>query len=144
VILRDVFLALTSGATLAIPPEQAALDPREVVRWLAEEQITTIHVVPSLARLWLSETTRPTPLPALRRVFFAGEPLQDVLVDNWRRTFSSTCDVINLYGPTETTLAKCFFRVAFPSRTRNPTGRPDASADAGAGPEQGSTFVRSR
>src|SRR4029077_5173053 len=50
-------------------------------------------------------------LPAMRWVFFAGEPLTDTLVNQWRSAFSNGGELINLYGPTETTLAKCFYRV---------------------------------
>jgi amino acid adenylation domain-containing protein len=108
VVLRDTFLALTSGATLCIPGEQDALDPGRILAWLQAEQVTTIHVVPSLARLWLNCVPRGVHLPDLRRVFFAGEPLTDVLVQRWREAFPGTFDVVNLYGPTETTLAKCY------------------------------------
>src|SRR5207253_1456622 len=64
-------------------------------------------------------------LPHLRRVFFAGEPLSDVLVRRWRRAFPGACEVVNLYGPTETTLAKCFHRVPNdPDLGVQPIGRP--------------------
>jgi acyl-CoA synthetase (AMP-forming)/AMP-acid ligase II/acyl carrier protein len=44
-------------------------------------------------------------------VFFAGEPLMDTFVERWRRAFPQAGEIVNLYGPTETTLAKCFYRV---------------------------------
>ena len=48
------------------------------------------------------------PLPALRRVFFAGEPLDDGLVKAIRRHFSDSATVIVVDGPNEAALAKCF------------------------------------
>jgi amino acid adenylation domain-containing protein len=111
VILRDTFLVLSAGGTLCIPGELAALDPSQIVSWLQNERISVLHVVPSLARMWLHSVSAPTSLPHLEHVFFAGEPLTDVLVKRWRETFPSQAEVVNLYGPTETTLAKCFYRV---------------------------------
>ena len=44
-------------------------------------------------------------------MFFAGEPLTDALVRRWREAFPQAGRIVNLYGPTETTLAKCFYLV---------------------------------
>jgi acyl-coenzyme A synthetase/AMP-(fatty) acid ligase len=63
-----------------------------------------------LAQTWLSSSAAETKFPDLRRVFFAGEPLKDSLIHAWREHFPN-CQIINLYGPTETTLAKCFYEV---------------------------------
>ena len=56
-------------------------------------------------------------------VFFAGEPLTDTLVRNWRKMFPGPAQLINLYGPTETTLAKCFYRVP-PEEQLQPATQP--------------------
>jgi amino acid adenylation domain-containing protein len=109
VVLRDVFLPLSSGATLCLPP--AELTPDQVPGWLASERIGVVHVVPSLASMWLDHAPADLRLPALRRVFLAGEALTDMLVRRWRAIVSQTCEIINLYGPTETTMVKCFYRV---------------------------------
>jgi acyl carrier protein/NRPS condensation-like uncharacterized protein len=61
---------------------------------------------------------------ALRWTFFAGEPLPGRVVQRWRAAFPCT-EVVNLYGPTETTLAKCFYRVPEPVRGDvQPVGAP--------------------
>jgi amino acid adenylation domain-containing protein len=106
VVLRDVFLPLTSGATLVLPEA----DDTDTLRWLEREQITLLHTVPAVADVWLRGNTGNLTLPTLRHVFFAGEPLTASLVQRWRVAFPSA-EVINVYGPTETTLAKCFYRV---------------------------------
>ncbi|HET8846339.1 MAG TPA: amino acid adenylation domain-containing protein, partial [Ktedonobacteraceae bacterium] len=111
VVLRDIFLPLTSGATLYLPEEELELFPARIILWLAQEQITTLHIVPALAQSWLNDAPPGVSLSALRRVFFAGEPLKDTLVHRWREVFSMEGEIINLYGPTETTLAKCYYRV---------------------------------
>jgi amino acid adenylation domain-containing protein len=50
-------------------------------------------------------------LSTLRKIFIAGEPLKDKLVRQWRDAFPQAGEIVNLYGPTETTLAKCYYRV---------------------------------
>ena len=109
VILRDVFLPLVSGATLCLPPDELA--PDQVLAWMAAEEITVVHVVPSLAHAWLDQAPPGLSLPSLRWVFFAGESLTDTLVRLWRGVVSSDCGVVNLYGPTETMMVKCWYRV---------------------------------
>jgi acyl carrier protein len=64
-------------------------------------------------------------LPVLRQVFFAGEPLSEALVHRWRAVFGDKAQIVNLYGPTETTLIKCYYLV--PPKPRfgvQPVGRP--------------------
>ncbi|MGH7785717.1 MAG: amino acid adenylation domain-containing protein, partial [Candidatus Binatia bacterium] len=106
VVLRDLFLALTSGATVCLPP--ASLNLADPWAWFRRARITRLHAVPSLASVWLGESARPA-CATLTTVFFAGEPLGDALVRRMRA--ATNAEIVNLYGPTETTLAKCAFRV---------------------------------
>lgn len=111
VVLRDVFLPLTSGATLVLPVDEDTASGEQTLRWLEREAISMLHTVPAVAETWLLKVTSEVTLSALRRVFFAGEPLTDALVGRFRRAFPRVGEIVNLYGPTETTLAKCFYRV---------------------------------
>ncbi|HEV7509453.1 MAG TPA: amino acid adenylation domain-containing protein [Thermoanaerobaculia bacterium] len=111
VVMRDIFLALTSGATLCLPEAEDDLGADRVLPWLARQEVTTLHCVPSVAITWLAPDAPQVPLPSLARVFFAGEPLTEDLVRRWRRRFPGGAEIVNLYGPTETTLAKFSFRV---------------------------------
>jgi amino acid adenylation domain-containing protein len=109
VVLRDILMPLWSGATLCLPPVD--LPPDRVLSWLAAEGITMVHAVPSLAQTWLAQAPPELSLPSLRWVFSAGEPLTGTLVGRWREVACRECGVVNLYGPTETTMVKCFYRV---------------------------------
>lgn len=111
VVLRDIFLPLTSGATLCIPNTAGPLAPSAVLPWLKANCITRLHAVPTVAQSWLALDSERTSLDCMRTVFFAGEPLTDVLVARWRQRLPAECEIVNLYGPTETTLAKFFYRV---------------------------------
>lgn len=113
VVLRDILLPLTNGATLCIPEEgEAGIGAQvDTLNWLRRQQVSVLHAVPSVAQAWLSEKRDEAPLPDLRLTFFAGEPLTDVLIEKWREQLSEHAEIVNLYGPTETTLAKCFYRI---------------------------------
>jgi amino acid adenylation domain-containing protein len=123
VVLRDILVPLTSGATLDLPAEED-FDPARILSWIQERGITMLHTVPTLAGAWLSAAPPELRVESLRWTFFAGEPLLDQVVERWRAAFPRTA-VVNLYGPTETTLAKCFYRVPDPpARPVQPVGSP--------------------
>ncbi len=111
VVLRDIFLPLTSGATLCLPEASDDLTPTRILSWLERQQISLLHTVPSLAQSWLANLPPGVSLNTLRWVFFAGEPLPEKLVRHWRKVFPEAGEIVNLYGPTETTLAKCYYQV---------------------------------
>jgi acyl-coenzyme A synthetase/AMP-(fatty) acid ligase/acyl carrier protein len=110
-LLRDVFLPLSSGATLCLPDADSDLSADQVLRWLERERVTLVHTVPAMAQTWLAYPPAGISLGALRYVFFSGEPLSEALVRRWRETFPEAGEIVNLYGPTETTMTKFFFRV---------------------------------
>jgi amino acid adenylation domain-containing protein len=125
VVLRDIFLPLISGATLCLPEEGYDLGPNSMMGWLEHESISILHTVPTLASSWLTNLTQQVSLCSLRWVFFAGEPLPEAVVRRWRETFPQAGEIVNLYGPTETTLAKCFYRIpSEPSPGVQPVGHP--------------------
>jgi amino acid adenylation domain-containing protein len=124
VVLRDIFLPLTSGATLCLPATGDELEPAKILNWLEREQISLLHTVPSLAQSWLVNVPSGVSLRSLRCIFFAGEPLKDTLIRRWR-DFPLGGEIINLYGPTETTLAKCYHRVTGDDlKSVQPVGSP--------------------
>ncbi|SNR80214.1 non-ribosomal peptide synthetase [Puniceibacterium sediminis] len=118
VSLRDVLLPLTLGGVVTVPPRDLIAVPRKLLDWLRHHEVTLLHCVPSLLRLLTSElalssgTDRVTPV-ALRHLFLAGEPLLGRDVKAWRMVAGAAADamIVNLYGPSETTLAKVFARV---------------------------------
>jgi amino acid adenylation domain-containing protein len=128
--LRDVFLPLTSGATLWLPQTFELAQHDTLLAAFASEEISLVHAVPAVAQHWLSHRPQRLLLSALRHTLFAGEPLTDTLVTRWRE-IAPNSDVINLYGPTETTLAKCWYVVpTVPTPGVQPVGCaiPDAQA----------------
>ena len=109
VLLREIFLPLSSGASLCIPDSN--IEITQILSWLESEKITIVHTVPSIVRSWLLDTPANINLNNLRCLFFAGEPLTGDLVNHWRNKFPQAGQIVNLYGATETTLAKFYYIV---------------------------------
>ena len=112
-MLRDVFVPLTRGATLCLPSATDLDDVGRTVDWLARERITIVHTTPSVVSAWLSGAGPDSArLSRLRLLCLAGEPLTGRLVARLReRLLGPDTEVVNFYGPTETTMIKSFHRV---------------------------------
>lgn len=122
--LREVFLPLVSGATLCLPPPGPML-PRDALTWLSDERVTMTHAVPAIARAWLRTAPAGIRLPDLRLLLFNGEALPEPLVRRWREQLGYRSGIVSLYGPAETTLARCWYQVPDPAPPGvQPLGRP--------------------
>ncbi|MBO1074557.1 amino acid adenylation domain-containing protein (plasmid) [Roseomonas marmotae] len=93
----ELFLPLTTGATLVLAPPGAHRDPVALAEILRRQRIGTAHFVPSMLAAFLAE-------PGARgirldRVFCSGEELTPELRDRFHAT--CTAELHNLYGPTE-------------------------------------------
>ncbi|SDX08713.1 amino acid adenylation domain-containing protein [Marininema mesophilum] len=111
VYLRDTLLVLISGGTLCIPEDPYDLNGETIFSWVEREKISLIHTVPSILQSWVIDQRSDSSLASLRWIFIAGEPLTGALVEKWRSKFKEAGSLVNLYGPTETSLAKCFYIV---------------------------------
>ncbi|MFJ4741168.1 amino acid adenylation domain-containing protein [Streptomyces sp. NPDC088775] len=129
VSLREVFLPLTSGARLCLPPP-GPVPPGAVLPWLTESGVTLVHTVPTVARAWLRFAPTGVELPRLRTVLFSGEPLTDTLITRWRTQLGYQGAIVNQYGPTETTLIRCWHPVTTPVPGIQPLGLPIPGSQA--------------
>lgn len=99
--LRDIITPLISGAKIYIPDTAISLNSLALKRRITENKVTDIHLVPSMFRkLSLTDT-------CVKNIYLAGEVLygNDIVA-----YLGKPVNVVNLYGPTETTLAKFFHR----------------------------------
>lgn len=112
---RDIFLPLSVGGTLCIPGDETRKNTGLLVKWISEYRISLIHCVPAIWRLIIKqladEPKGRTLVCKLRHLFLAGEPLYAKDVWNWRKVAGELTEIINLYGTSETTMAKTFYRV---------------------------------
>lgn len=123
VVLREMFAPLLSGGELHVAETGTRTAQDAVLPWLADHRIEIVHVVPSLTARWTSSVHRSC-LKVIRWTLFAGEPLYSSHVEAWRHVAPNS-RVVNLYGPSETTLARFWYPVpSVPRPGRQPVGRP--------------------
>lgn len=126
--LRDLFVPLLSGATLCIPPqEEGFFTPENLVNWIDSENITLIHCVPSLFRVF-NDTDKLTKdhFQKLQYILLSGEKIIPAELVDWYKIFNESIQLVNLYGTTETTMIKAFYRIRPEDATkvRIPIGGP--------------------
>lgn len=131
VSLRDILLPLCHGATLVIPEDDEVNNPQKTLSWLAAKGITHVHAVPSIVKMWVRANF--TGDFSLRNLFLAGEKLTSTTILEISDAFSNIDEIVNLYGPTETTLAKFFNRVPVTDSVNGlqkniPVGKPIPNA----------------
>jgi amino acid adenylation domain-containing protein len=92
---------LVTGGTVVVAPSTAQRDAAELAARLSDPAITAAQATPAVWRLALAGGWRPR---AGFKVLCGGEALPPDLADLLARTPAS---VLNLYGPTETTIWSC-------------------------------------
>ncbi|KJS29781.1 MAG: hypothetical protein VR64_19125 [Desulfatitalea sp. BRH_c12] len=133
--LRDIFVPLISGGMLCIPDKEIRTNMQALIQWMETAGVTLVHCVPSLFRMITREIeqaahTGKAILPALRYVLMAGEPLYGKDVIRWMDLVGERVTLVNLYGPSETTLVKTFHPIRQRPANPNamiPVGQPIAN-----------------
>jgi amino acid adenylation domain-containing protein len=131
--LRDVFTPLCAGGTICAPESrETILDAAKLIDWLDEQQINLVHCVPSLFRSLLNQELSADKFPALRHILMSGERVFPSDVEKWTEVFGDRVRLVNLYGPTETTMTKFFYLIqpADKDRLSIPIGQPMEGARA--------------
>ncbi|GIJ29220.1 hypothetical protein Vqi01_43820 [Micromonospora qiuiae] len=94
----ELFLPLTSGATVVLADEEEAREPRHLLALLGRHRITTTQATPSL---WRAVTAEAADELSGVDVLVGGEALPADLAEELARQARS---VTNVYGPTEATI----------------------------------------
>ena len=108
---RQIFGTLCFGATLCMAPSSVRYNPSALVKWVREERITILNVVPSfcwqIIGVLKSENKQNGrhPLPNLEQLLLTGEVLPVDLAYTWLNFFRNAPKLFNLYGPSECILA---------------------------------------
>ncbi len=131
VSFRDMFVPMLSGGTVCIPTKETGSNIKHLLQWMENSKLTMVHCVPSLFRLLMKEiesSENPrNALPTLKRFLLAGEPLYGSDVIRWKELMGDRIELVNVYGPSETTLAKAFHRIKETPAEKNmimPVGQP--------------------
>jgi amino acid adenylation domain-containing protein len=125
VSVREVFWPLLFGARLVVAAPGEHGNPSYLAKVIEEEQVTTIHFVPSMLQLFLDETDRGA-LRSVRSVLSGGEALPVDLATRFMERFD--CELHNLYGPTEAAVSVTAWRCdSSYDKQIVPIGRPIAN-----------------
>lgn len=113
VSLQELFWWAASGAKLAILPHAMEKAPHATAETIEKYQVTTIHFVPSMLSVFFSslgDTSCLNRLSSLRKIFCSGEALVPAHISLVRRKLTGiNPQLINMYGPTETTIHDTHF-----------------------------------
>ncbi|MEW2166598.1 amino acid adenylation domain-containing protein [Streptomyces sp. NPDC007084] len=102
-------LAPAAGAHVVVARPGSFRDPELLIDQIRAYGVTSLQAVPTLLQA-LVDTGRFGGCTSLTRVFSGGEPLTRSLAQDILRTLPSA-SLVNLYGPTETTINATSYRV---------------------------------
>ncbi|MCF4967181.1 non-ribosomal peptide synthetase, partial [Nostoc sp. CMAA1605] len=118
--LRETLVTLCSGGTLYILDSTDREDLEKLLLRLGEWQINLLHTVPSVMRLFLKAgknlANADQLLQNLQVLVLGGEPLFVKELCEWHQVFGSQTEFVNIYGASETTFVKHFYRIPDPNK----------------------------
>ena len=122
----EFFWPLITGARLVVAQPEGHRDPNYLVNVIAQQQITTLHFVPSMLKVFL-EAEGLEKCQSLMRVIVSGEALPVQLQQ--RSGDRLNAQLHNLYGPTEAAVDVTFWQCQDSVTNQNtvPIGRPIAN-----------------
>ncbi len=124
--LRDALVPLRAGGSVRAVGPGAVPVAGSLAEWLEEQEVEVLHCVPTLFRTLRAAALTGDSLPRLRTVLLAGEQVRPADVAWWRGLFGDRKGLVNLYGPSETTMTKVFRRLGAEDAEALtvPAGRP--------------------
>ena len=106
----DIYIALATGSTLVIIPENLFMFPAKLVEFLKDKKINFIHWVPSA----LTSVSKLDVLGGvkldIKTVFYGGELMPTKHLMYWKRYIPDAV-FSNFYGPTETAVISTHYRL---------------------------------
>ncbi|WP_460164666.1 non-ribosomal peptide synthetase [Pseudomonas sp. S2_F03] len=120
--VAGIFGTLTTGGALCLPGSKAVIDPQIISSLLIENSVTSVLLVPSLARLVLPQVAQ-LGYGKLRQVIVAGELCPAKLIQEVTSAFTAV-ELFNEYGPTEATVWAAVHRCSSDDVDPVPIGRP--------------------
>lgn len=106
----DIYLMLSTGATLNLIPENLFIFPLKLIEYLENEKINFIFWVPSIMANIVTLDLLKNRNLELRFVSFAGEIMPTKIMNYWKNYIPNAL-FVNLYGPTEITVDCTYFMV---------------------------------
>ncbi|UCH92906.1 MAG: amino acid adenylation domain-containing protein, partial [Candidatus Aminicenantes bacterium] len=97
----EIFITLTTGASLYMVPDEILLNPAESIGFMRKHGITVLHATPTQYSYIANVGER---LETLKYLFIGAEKLSYDLLERSFKTVNENCRVFNMYGPTECTI----------------------------------------
>jgi len=125
VSVYEIFSSLLSGGSLFIVPERVRLDAKSHAEWLKANQISSIYIPPFMLNEmadWLEQESEKV---SWRRLLVGVEPIPEQLLVRIGDKIPNL-QVINGYGPSETTICTALYSVntEIVSNRNTPIGIP--------------------
>lgn len=121
----EFFWPLITGARLIIAQPGGHRDSSYLINTIIQEEITTLHFVPSMLQVFLQAKGMEN-FQSLKRVMTSGEALPVSLQERFFERLG--CELHNLYGPTEAAIDVTFWQCQPQSQYQTvPIGRPIAN-----------------
>jgi fengycin family lipopeptide synthetase D len=133
--LKELLVPLLCGARVCIADRTTVMNARKFVEWAHQSKITMMCCVPTLLRSILQLQSSPSDrdlFQSLRALLISGDMLRWEDVAGFRERFGNEVPLFNLYGPTESTVIKLFYRIPetrAPGSINVPVGRPIQDTD---------------
>ncbi|MCA9126852.1 MAG: amino acid adenylation domain-containing protein [Planctomycetales bacterium] len=118
--LSETYNALCSGASLIVPPQNTLTHAANFIEWLNGNRISVLEGTPTWWHFLVSEETF-SECSSLRFALCGGEDLPSSLLANIQ---TAAAEVVNLYGPTETSIDATFWRSRSGELANVPIGKP--------------------
>lgn len=112
----NLFTPLISGATIVLPGEREAKDPKAIARIIQDHQITHFTTIPLLYRAVLEESS-PESLVSLDRVTLAADAAEPGTLELSKELNPSVL-ISNEYGPTENAVIATYHEKMIPDAVR--------------------------
>ncbi len=111
----EIFITLTTGASLYIVPEDIILEAAAGVDFINRHDVTILHVTPTQYQYIVKAPFVPV---TLKYLFIGAEKLTYDLVERSFASVSNVCRVFNMYGPTEATIISAVLEIHRESLTQ--------------------------
>ena len=129
---EEIYSTLVAGALLIVRSDRTSLEPPELLAKLAEWGVTKMDLPTAYWHQFTTELAARVLPPTLRLMITGGEAVRSEIVASWQKQWGDRPTLVNLYGPTETTMGVTSFQ--FPpgwrAEMRVPIGVPFSNNQA--------------
>ncbi len=107
----DIYGTISTGAELHLLSPEMSLLPHRLADFIRSSQLTQWFSVPTiLHHMAKADAVRPNDFPSLKRLLWCGEKFPTPALMYWMERVPHA-KFVNLYGPTETTIASSYYHV---------------------------------